>query len=86
MHIFGDPSRIPIIIVECIGIANAPVRSTSINSYFSEMDQKDKPGLLSSGIGPKSIDKLSSTSFRQSGRVLKIVVFVHGFQVRYDLS
>lgn len=81
MHIFGDPSRIPIIIVERIGITNSPVRSTSINSYFSEMDQKDKPGLLSSGIGPKSINKLSSTSFRQSGRVLKIVVFVHGFQV-----
>jgi hypothetical protein len=83
MHIFGDPSRIPIIIIERIGIANAPMRASSINSYFSETDPKDKHASLLSGVSTKSINKLSSTSFRQGGRTLKIVIFVHGFQVMF---
>ncbi|KAK3000770.1 hypothetical protein RJ639_020617, partial [Escallonia herrerae] len=77
MHIFGDPSRIPIIIVE--RVVNAPMRSTSGNTYFSNLDQKDTHSILS-GIGSKPVNKLSGASPRQSGRVLKIVVFVHGFQ------
>ena len=59
---------------------NAPLRSTSGNSYFSRADQKNKVSPLSE-VGSKAMDKLSGVSSRQSGRVLKIVVFVHGFQV-----
>ncbi|CDP14916.1 unnamed protein product [Coffea canephora] len=77
LHIFGDPSRIPIMLVE--RTVNAPLRSTSGNSYFSRADQKNKVSPLSE-VGSKAMDKLSGVSSRQSGRVLKIVVFVHGFQ------
>ncbi|KAG8388639.1 hypothetical protein BUALT_Bualt02G0146300 [Buddleja alternifolia] len=70
LHIFGDPSRIPIVIVE--RVVNAPVRSTSGNSYFSELDQKDTNSLIA-GVETDPSNKLSGTSARQSGRVLKIV-------------
>ncbi|KAL5854794.1 hypothetical protein ACOSQ4_004596 [Xanthoceras sorbifolium] len=77
MHIFGDPSRIPIVIVE--RVVSAPLRSTSGHSYFSHLDPRDNPGLFivpSVGAGKKA----TGTNSQQSGRVLKIVVFVHGFQ------
>ncbi|XP_057501083.1 uncharacterized protein LOC130785064 isoform X3 [Actinidia eriantha] len=77
MHIFGDPSRIPIIIVE--HVVNAPLRSTIGNSYFSNFNQKDASPLLAD-IGSKAKNKLSAPKPQQRGRVLKIVVFVHGFQ------
>ncbi|CAI9112471.1 OLC1v1012925C2 [Oldenlandia corymbosa var. corymbosa] len=77
MHIFGDPARIPIIIIE--RAVNAPLRSTSGNSYFSRMDPKNKLSPLSE-VGSRGPEKLSVAGTRQSGRVLKIVVFVHGFQ------
>lgn len=76
MHIFGDPSRIPIIIVE--RVVNAPRRSTSGNSYFSHQEQKDTHGIRSE-IDSKTINKFSGTPYK-NGRVLKIVIFVHGFQ------
>ncbi|KAL0385010.1 UNVERIFIED_CONTAM: protein FAM [Sesamum radiatum] len=77
LHIFGDPSRVPIVLVE--RVVNAPVRPTSGNSYLSHVDQKDTNS-LTPGVGSDSSNKLSGASPRQSGRVLKIVVFVHGFQ------
>ncbi|KAL3528277.1 hypothetical protein ACH5RR_007599 [Cinchona calisaya] len=80
MHIFGDPSRLPIMIVELA--VNAPLHSTSRNSYFSRTDQKDKVSPLSE-VGSKGMDKISGASPWQSDRVLKMVVFVHGFQGRH---
>lgn len=77
MHIFGDPSRIPIIIVE--RAVNLPLRSTSGNSFFTNLDQKYKENPFSVA-GFKSTDLLSGASRKQNGHVLKIVVFVHGFQ------
>ncbi|KAI3697055.1 hypothetical protein L6452_29781 [Arctium lappa] len=71
LHIFGDPSRIPIIIVE--RVVNAPLHSPSGNSYFRNMDPKDTNGLL-----PEIDSRFSGN--QQKGRVLKIAVFVHGFQ------
>ncbi|XP_024983059.1 protein FAM135B-like isoform X2 [Cynara cardunculus var. scolymus] len=71
LHIFGDPSRIPIIIVE--RVVNAPLHSPSGNSYFRNMDPKDTNGML------PEIDS-SFSGNQQKGRVLKIAVFVHGFQ------
>lgn len=76
LHIFGDPSRIPIVIVE--RVVNAPIRSTIGNSSFSLLDQKDTNALIA-GVDSNPSNKLSGTT-RQSGRTLKIVVFVHGFQ------
>lgn len=77
MHIFGDPSRIPIIIVE--RAVNSPLRSTSGNSFFSSLDQKYKENPFSLARF-NSTDLLSGASRKQNSHVLKIVVFVHGFQ------
>ncbi len=77
MHLFGDPLRMPIVIVE--RIISASMRTTSVNSYFSPFDQKDSPTVLT-GHGFKAMSKLSGASPQQDGHVLKIVVFVHGFQ------
>ncbi|CAK9175682.1 unnamed protein product [Ilex paraguariensis] len=83
MHIFGDPSCIPIIIVERVG--NVPLRATSGNSYFSHLDQQDTHSIIS-GFSSKSMNKLSGGVTRQNGRILKIVVFVHGFQACFPIS
>lgn len=77
MHVFGDPSRIPIVIVE--HVVNLPLRSGSGNYYFSELDQNAKSSPIY-GSDATLTNKLSIASPRQSSRVLKIVVFVHGFQ------
>ncbi|CAN4088192.1 unnamed protein product [Withania somnifera] len=77
MHIFGDPSRIPIVIVE--RVVNAPLRSTSGNSYFIHREPKDANSLLVE-THSKGTKKIHGESPGQNGRVLKIVVFVHGFQ------
>lgn len=77
MHIFGDPSRIPIILVE--RVVNGPLRTTSGHSYFSHLDLKDMP-ILPVGPSSKTVNKLTGASTHLIGRILKIVVFVHGFQ------
>ncbi|KAJ4701539.1 hypothetical protein OWV82_024770 [Melia azedarach] len=77
MCIFGDPSRIPIVIVE--RVMNAPRRTFSENSYFRNVDLIDVLGSKtgsSSGGGKKP----SGASLPHKARELKIVVFVHGFQ------
>ncbi|XP_056167962.1 uncharacterized protein LOC115676395 isoform X1 [Syzygium oleosum] len=74
MHIFGEPSHIPIVIVE--RVVNAPRRTVSVNSYFNHMNLKDYPGLL----GGPSYEAAKKPSTQQNGRILKAVVFVHGFQ------
>ncbi|KAL4561060.1 hypothetical protein LXL04_033222 [Taraxacum kok-saghyz] len=71
LHIFGDPSRIPIIIVE--RVVNAPLRTPSGHSYFRNTDQKAANGVL------QQHDSTLSNNHHK-GRVLKIAVFVHGFQ------
>ncbi|XAR60340.1 hypothetical protein NMG60_11033667 [Bertholletia excelsa] len=75
MHIFGDPSHIPIVIVE--RVITAPLRSTSGNSYFTDLNHIDASSLFSS-FDTKT--RLSAARAQENGRVLKIVVFVHGFQ------
>lgn len=69
MHIFGDPSLVPVIIVD--RILNAPRRATSVNSYLKNLDMIDSP---------KDTNILSGSGGSKNSRVLKIVVFVHGFQ------
>ncbi|KAF5181114.1 hypothetical protein FRX31_029298 [Thalictrum thalictroides] len=75
MHIFGEPLRIPVILVD--RVVNAPLRSTSGNSYFSA--QKDA-SRIHLETGAKDGNKLLSAGAKKTGRILKIVIFVHGFQ------
>ncbi|KAL7098636.1 hypothetical protein ACP275_09G030300 [Erythranthe tilingii] len=78
MHIFGDPSRIPVVLVE--QVVNAPLRSVSGNSYFNQLlDQKDTNSLFDE-LGSDTTKALSEVNTHPNGHVLKIVVFVHGFQ------
>ncbi|VFQ76523.1 unnamed protein product [Cuscuta campestris] len=78
LQIFGDPSRIPIVIVE--HVVNAPLRSTSRNSYFNHLEQKDATTFTPELIDSIAIKKSSDENPQQIGRDLKLVVFVHGFQ------
>lgn len=77
MYIFGDPSRIPVLIVE--RVMNAPRRTISENSYLRHLDVISSPDLLGEPSS-EAVHKLTDISKPKNGRVLKIVVFVHGFQ------
>ncbi|OVA03332.1 protein of unknown function DUF676 [Macleaya cordata] len=77
MHIFSDPLRNPVILVE--RVMNAPLRTRSGNSFFTPLDQKDASSMLM-GTRVNAGNKLSGTGPQRNGRVLRIVVFVHGFQ------
>lgn len=77
MHIFGEPLHIPVILVD--RVVNARLRTTSGNSYFTALDHKDTFSIRM-GTEVKAGNKLSGAGSQRSGRVLKIVVFVHGFQ------
>ncbi|XP_065865800.1 uncharacterized protein [Euphorbia lathyris] len=77
MHIFGDPLRIPIIIVE--HVLDAPLHAQNGNSFISSLDPKDM--LTISCAAKFESEKIAmGSSLKRNGRVLKIVVFVHGFQ------
>lgn len=81
MHIFGDPSHVPIVIVE--DAVNAPIRAMRRNSYISQVNQNEKNGFFPRfGTDPPE-NALVST--RTDGRSLRIVIFVHGFQARTKL-
>ncbi|KAF4361654.1 hypothetical protein G4B88_028201 [Cannabis sativa] len=67
MYIFGDPSRIPVLIVE--RVMNAPTRATSENSYLRHLDVINSPALLSAR-GSEAV-KLTGTNKPKNGRVLK---------------
>ncbi|XP_065851598.1 uncharacterized protein [Euphorbia lathyris] len=77
MYIFGDPLRMPIIFVE--RVINSPRRTLSENSYFRHLDLLDSSGLII-GLSTEALKKIHRVNTRKRIRVLKIVVFVHGFQ------
>ena len=80
MYIFGDPSHVPIVIVE--DAVNAPIRVMRRNSYISRVDQNEKNGFFPRfGTDPEN----ALVSTRPDGRSLRIVIFVHGFQARTKL-
>ncbi|KAJ4895543.1 putative serine esterase family protein [Raphanus sativus] len=76
MHIFGDLMRVPIVIIERVW--NAPRRTFSENSYMRHVDKIDS-SLLNGHDDDESGTRKHNNS-QNSGRELKIVVFVHGFQ------
>ncbi|KAL2342150.1 hypothetical protein Fmac_010090 [Flemingia macrophylla] len=67
MYIFGDPLRVPIIIVE----------RGSVKSYFLPLEDKAMHVLEN---GSRDIIKLSGNISQQNEHILRVVVFVHGFQ------
>jgi len=75
MQIFGDPLRTPIVIVE--HVLNVPRRFPSENSLLRHIGRIDSDGFPLS-LNIDSIGKKSAPP--TNARVLKIVVFVHGFQ------
>ncbi|KAK7302470.1 hypothetical protein RJT34_13360 [Clitoria ternatea] len=74
MYIFGDPLRIPIIIVERLENRYC---SASVESYYIPLEEKAKHFLEN---GSRAITKLAGNSLQQNEHVLRVVVFVHGFQ------
>lgn len=75
MYIFGDPLRVPIVIVERM---TSTQRSNSVNSYFIPLEEKAKS---TSENQSRATNMLSASSPQQNEHVLRVVVFVHGFQV-----
>ncbi|KAL1120001.1 hypothetical protein V6Z11_D01G140900 [Gossypium hirsutum] len=75
MQIFGDPSGVPIVIME--RVINAPRRTVSDISFLKNFDVMH---LATTSTVLEAGKSQSSTSAAQSGQDLKIVVFVHGFQ------
>ncbi|MED6173783.1 hypothetical protein PIB30_062879 [Stylosanthes scabra] len=75
MHIFGDSSRIPIVIVE--RVMTAPRRTLSEDSYLSNIEYISSDNFQTE-LNSNSTDTKSTP--RSNAQVLKIVVFVHGFQ------
>ncbi|QHO59974.1 uncharacterized protein [Arachis hypogaea] len=73
MYIFGDPLHIPIIIVE--RLTNI-YHSTSVSSDFIPLKEEARHKLEN---GYRATNK-SGNSRRQNEHVLRVVVFVHGFQ------
>ncbi|KAJ4847371.1 hypothetical protein Tsubulata_018014 [Turnera subulata] len=77
MHIFEDPSRIPIVIVE--HIMSVPQNAPRGYSCGSDMDFRDaSQPLTGTDFGAGKASNMSCSE--QNDRILKIVVFVHGFQ------
>ncbi|XP_020220913.1 protein FAM135B isoform X2 [Cajanus cajan] len=74
MYIFGDPLRVPIIIVERL---ENMYRFGSVKSYFLPLEEKARHILEN---GSRDINKLPGNSPQQNEHVLRVVVFVHGFQ------
>ncbi|KAL5054602.1 hypothetical protein RYX36_035284 [Vicia faba] len=73
MYLFGDPLLVPIIIVE--RMANV-YRSASLDSSYISMEN-DARHIL--GTGSRSAKRWCGSS-QQNSHVLRVVVFVHGFQ------
>jgi len=74
MFIFGDPLLVPIIIIE--RMTNA-YHSASMNSNFNPLEDKGRHIVEN---GSRATKKLCGSSSQQNELVLRIVVFVHGFQ------
>ena len=75
MHIYADPSRVPVVLIEQ-HVMVVPQHSSS-KDLASSPEQKDTivlPKLQGESLVPKS------SAGKKSGRILRAVIFVHGFQ------
>lgn len=76
IQIFGDPSRIPVVIIEQ-DVMNVPLHDSS-NNLLSTSDEN---GTAAATIDSRENNLPESSAFsKRGGRLLKVVVFVHGFQ------
>ncbi|XP_068660095.1 uncharacterized protein [Aristolochia californica] len=78
LHIFNDPLQIPVVIVEQ-QILNVPLEVAGTYPEPETLQLKDmSPGPVRAGF--KTATKLLGHGAQRNGRVLKVVIFVHGFQ------
>ncbi|KAK7400259.1 hypothetical protein VNO78_11462 [Psophocarpus tetragonolobus] len=75
MYIFGDPLLVPIIIVERL---TSMYHFASVNSNFTPLEGEGMQILEENGS--RALKKLCGSSPLKNELVLRIVVFVHGFQ------
>ncbi|XP_010930973.1 uncharacterized protein [Elaeis guineensis] len=77
MQIFGDPSHVPVILVEQ-HIMNFPLHGSGNNLPSHSLNQHDTAAIPTE-TGEKTAPKFGFGA-KKGGRILKVVVFVHGFQ------
>jgi hypothetical protein len=79
MQIFGDPSRIPVVVIEQ-HVMNVPQHS-SVNNSPSSSGQSE----ISTIVLPQPKEETNiltkTRNNKKASRVLRAVIFVHGFQV-----
>ena len=76
MHIYADPSRVPVVLIEQ-HVMVVPQHGSSKDLALNAAEQKDTivlPKLQGDSLATKS-----SVS-KKSGRILRAIIFVHGFQ------
>ncbi|CAA7396890.1 unnamed protein product [Spirodela intermedia] len=76
MYIFGDPSRVPIILVER-HVMDLRMHASGRASFSGSLEKK---ATSATGTGDKALMKLFVGGAQRNSRTLRIVVFVHGFQ------
>ncbi|PWZ45848.1 Protein FAM135B [Zea mays] len=79
MHIYADPSHVPVVLIEQ-HVMVVPQHSSSKDLASNASEQKDTivlPKLQGESLVPKS------SAGKKSGRILRAVIFVHGFQASY---
>jgi len=75
MHIYADPSRVPVVLIEQ-HVMVIPQHGSSKDLALNAAEQKDTivlPKLQGDSLATKSTGK-------KSGRILRAIIFVHGFQ------
>ncbi|KAL6641845.1 hypothetical protein ACP70R_020026 [Stipagrostis hirtigluma subsp. patula] len=76
MHIYADPSRVPVVLIEQ-HVMVVPQHGSSKDLASNVSEQKDTivlPKLQGESLAPKS------SAGKKNGRILRAVIFVHGFQ------
>lgn len=80
MQIFGDPSRIPVVVIEQ-HVMNVPQHSSSVNNSPSSSDQSGVSTIVLPQPKEETNILTKTRNTKRTSRVLRAVVFVHGFQV-----
>ena len=77
MHIYADPSRVPVVLIEQ-HVMVVPQHGSSKDLALNASEQKDTivlPKLQGDSLATKS-----SAVGKKNGRILRAIIFVHGFQ------
>ncbi|KAJ1686214.1 hypothetical protein LUZ63_017604 [Rhynchospora breviuscula] len=79
MQIFGDPSHIPVVVIEQ-HVMNVPQHSSSVNNSPSSSDQSETSTIVLPQPKGENNMLTKTRNPKRTGRVLRAIVFVHGFQ------